>query len=198
MESTPVPSFEAHALSEDLVRRAQGGDVDAWDNLYQRNRDALLFTIRCRMGTALRGRLESEDVLQSVIKDALTDIRRFRSRGPGSLVRWLHACAIHKIQSKAARWNAQKRRGEVCADQSAIDQHAKQRAQPQYSKPERWERLEKAVSELPPLMREVVLLRNVEGLTNIEAAAVLKKSTEAVSKLHARALVKLGASLKSV
>ena len=43
-------------LSLELVQRIQAGDRSAWEALYLRYRDRLLFAIRCRLGPALRSR----------------------------------------------------------------------------------------------------------------------------------------------
>ena len=45
-------------------------------------------------------------------------------------------------------------------------------------------------------MREVVLLRSIEGLGNDEAAALVGKSPEATSKAYNRALARLGALMQ--
>ena len=84
-------------LSLELVRRIQAGDREAWDGLYLRYHDALLFAIRCRLGSRLRARLQSEDVLHSVIKDAMKDLARFEPRGAGALGHYLHVCVLNKI-----------------------------------------------------------------------------------------------------
>ncbi len=186
---------DAVDLSTEIVRRIQSGDESAWDALYRRYRDPLLLSIRCRLGAALRSRLQSEDVLQSVVKDALTDLARFEPRGEGSLGHYLHVCVLNKIRNKADHFGASRRRGGVALTDSVAGHLAAPDATPRYLDEPRFERLERAVARLPDAMREVVLLRQVEGLSNKEAAEVLERSPEATSKLHNRALARLGAVL---
>jgi RNA polymerase sigma factor (sigma-70 family) len=180
-------------ISLELVDRIQSGDASAWEEFYARYHDPLLFAIRCRLGTGLRSRLQSEDVLQSVVADAFRDLARFRPLGPGSLSHYLHVCVLNKIRSKAEFHAASKRSGAVPLSESLAESLAAQEGPDlDYVDAARYERLERALSVLPEDMREAVLLRAVEGLSNQEAAAALGKSEEATSKLYNRALARLG------
>ena len=197
MPPPDIPSGPPADLSLELVRRVQAGDSTAWEDLYRRYHDGLLFAIRCRLGSGLRRWLQSEDILQSVVKDALGDLARFEPRGPGSLQHYLHVCVLNKIRSKASHFAARKRDGEPRVSGSVLDALPGQDAGPRYHDGPRYERLERGLEQLPEAMREVVLLRSVEGLRNEEAAAVLKKTPAATSKLYHRALARLGAWIES-
>jgi RNA polymerase sigma-70 factor (ECF subfamily) len=52
-------------------------------------------------------------------------------------------------------------------------------------------RLASALQQLPEHYREVVMLRNLQGLSFIETAQRMGRSVDSVEKLWARALVKL-------
>jgi RNA polymerase sigma-70 factor (ECF subfamily) len=184
-----VPGDE---VSLELVGRIQAGDRGAWEQVYARYHDPLLFSIRCRLGPELRSRLQSEDVLHSVVADAFRDLERFEARGPGSLARYLHVCVLNKIRSKAEFHAALKRSGDVPLSDSIAERLAGGAGEPAYFDEPRYGRLERALAALPEEMREAVLLRAVEGLSNREAAAVLGKNEEAASKLYNRALARLG------
>ena len=62
---------------------------------------------------------------------------------------------------------------------------------PQYRDSERFERLERGIEGLPNDMREVILLRKVEGLPSKEVARILGRSDDAVRKLYSRSLARL-------
>ncbi len=183
--------------SADLAARIRAGDPAAWEALYARYRDVLLFSIRCRLGSRLRARLDSEDVLQSVVKDAVSDLRRFEPRADGALGRYLHVCVLNKIRSKADHFDAEKRRGEVPLTESVEGRLSAPPETVGYRDAARFEPLERALALLPESQREVVLLRRIEGLSNAEAAAAIGRSEEATSKLHARALRALGNLLQA-
>jgi RNA polymerase sigma-70 factor (ECF subfamily) len=193
MDTGPEPSAD---VSRALVERIQAGDRQAFEELYLRYHDPLLFTIRSRLGPTLRSRLQSEDILQSVVMDALGDLDRFEARGPGSLGHYLHVCVLNKIRNKAEFFSAQKRAGALPLSESLADRlPASLESGPRYIDTERYAKLERAIAQLPENMREVVLLRSVEGLSNREAAEIVGKSPEAVSKIHNRAVARLGLAL---
>jgi len=182
-------------LSLEIVQRIRQGDRDAWERLYRRYHDALLLAIRCRLGARLRARVESEDILQSVVRDAMGDLEHFEPRGPGSLRHYLHVCVLNKIRAKAQYFAAAKRSGEEPLSASALERVPAAPEAPAYLDAERYEKLEKGLGLLPESLREALLLRTVEGLTNQEAARVLGKSEEATSKLYNRALARLAGLL---
>jgi RNA polymerase sigma-70 factor (ECF subfamily) len=182
--------------SLEVLRRAQAGDRSAFEQLYLRHRDALLLSVRCRLSPSLRARLSSEDVLQSVVADVLSDIGRFEPRGQGALAHWLHAAVLNKLRNKADWYGASKRAGDMQLSDSLVGRlAARSQDAPGYLEPERWVALEAALAGLPAEMREAVLLRTIEGLSNADAAAALRKSPDAASKLYQRALARLGARL---
>ena len=184
-------------LSMELVLRVKRGDRSAWEDLYRRYHDPLLLAIRARLGRKLRSHLQSEDVLQSVVKDALSDLAKFEPRGPGSLAHYLHVCVLNKIRVKAQYHGAAKRDGGVALSDSLAERLAQPKAsEAAYFEPERFGRFEQGIAGLPESMREVILLRTVEGLSNANAAHVLGKSPEAASKLYNRALARLAATAR--
>jgi RNA polymerase sigma-70 factor (ECF subfamily) len=195
-EQDAIPPGPEGDLSLALVRRIQGGDRAAWQDLYARYHDALLLTIRCRLGAGLRGRVQSEDILQSVVKDALSELERFEPRGVGSLRRYLHACVVNKIRATASRDVAGARGRARQASTTELDQLPSAAGDAlDYFDGERFGRLERAMRALPDAMREVVILRTIEGASNEEAASLLGKTPEATSKLYNRALARLGTSV---
>ena len=184
------------AASTELVRRIQSGEAGAWDDLYRRYHDSLLFSIRCRLSPSLRTRVGSEDVFQSVVRAALSDLGRFEPRGPGSLSRYLHTAVLNRIRNAADWHGAAKRAGEVRVPDGELESIAAPDAQSDYIDFERWSKLERALFELEPEAREVVILRTVEGCSNAEAAEALGRTPESASKLYNRALARLGTRLE--
>lgn len=176
--------------SIELLARIQAGDQEAWNDLYLRYRDRLLFTIRCRLGPLLRSRLQSEDVLHSVVREALSDLARFAPQDDGALGRYLHVCVLNKIKKKGNFFQAQCRAGDQPLSETLLAQ-VPASGPDRYIDHERYDALERALHDLPDAMREVVLLRTVQGHSNLEAAAALGKSPEATSKLYRRAVARM-------
>lgn len=181
--------------SVQLLARIQAGDQEAWNDLYLRYRDRLLFAIRCRLGPALRARLQSEDVLHSVVRQALVDLARFEPQDETALGRYLHVCVRNKIRKKGVFFGAQKRAGDETLSDSLLLRLPPTGPQG-YLDADRYEALERAMERLPEPMREVVLLRTVDGLSNQEAATTIGKTPEATSKLHQRAIARLAVAME--
>ncbi|MCA8976873.1 MAG: sigma-70 family RNA polymerase sigma factor [Planctomycetes bacterium] len=182
------------ANSIELLRRIQSGDQQAWDELYLRYRDRLLFSIRCQLGSALRQRLQSEDVLHSVVREALGSLQRFEASDEKALGRYLHQCVLNKVRKKGNFFLAQRRAGDVPLSHSLLERLPAS-GPGCYLDHDRYAALEQAVDRLPEPMREVVLLRGVQGLSNREAAVAIGKSAEATSKIYQRAIARLGVAL---
>jgi len=178
-------------VSLELLRRAKDGEPGAWDALYLRYRDRLLLYTRCRLGPGLRTRLQTEDILQSVFKDVVSDLDRFDPKDREALDRYLHVCVLNKIRTKCEYFGAQKRAGDVPLTDTVIEGVSGEN-ELGYWDAELYEKLERAIDRLPEAMREVLFLRTFENRSNQEAAHTLNKSPEAVSKIYNRALAKLG------
>lgn len=185
-------------ITVELLARIRAGEEEAWEALYRRYHDDLLFAVRAHLGPGLRGNLESEDVLQSVAIQALKALPDFEPRGPGSLRHYLHKMIVNKIRDRADYHAAAKRGGGVRLASTDLhrlpDREATDR-EPTYQD-ERFVELERAMRLLPPEMERVLVLRRVDGLSSKEAAEVLGKSDAAVRKLYSRAVARLGTLMK--
>ncbi len=175
----------------DLVDRIQRGEEGAWDALYRRYHDELLFVVRMNLGKKLRGALESEDVLQSVALAAFRALPDFEPNGPDSMRRFLHTLVLNKIRDRADHFGAQKRAGGVQLTDTIAAALGGDAGPPTYYESERFERLERALRQLPEDMREVVLLRKIDDMPSKEVARLVGSSDAAVRKLYSRAMARL-------
>lgn len=192
MSSFPAAPNEARTL--EVLARIKGGDDTAWDELYRRYHDELLFVVRTKLGSRLRSVLESEDVLQSVALEAFQALPRFEHRGEGSLRRFLHTLVVNKIRDRADTWRAEKRDGSVPLTDQVLEITPQSEIVPTYYD-ERYERLERVLATLPDDMREVLVLRKMEGHSSKEVAELVGKSDAAVRKLYSRGLARLSTQL---
>ncbi len=177
----------AGRVTEEMVARIQAGEHDVWNDLYKHYRDALLLTVRCRLGPRLRARLDSEDILQSVFGDALRELDRFEWRGEGSLRHFLGTLVTHKVRNHVRKLETKKRKGEVPLTggiEAVPDRLA-------YQNKVVFDRLDRCIRQLPEDMAEVVLLRKIEGLSSQEAGEILGKTDAAVRKIYSRAMKRL-------
>jgi RNA polymerase sigma-70 factor, ECF subfamily len=178
-------------LTTELLSRIRDGDRAAWNDLYARYRDRLLFAIRCRLGAKLREKLESEDVLQSVMMEALGELPTFAPRGPESLRRFLHVLIERKIRDRADTFGAEKRAG-AAPLHAVAEPVAKTPSEAfDYLDGPRYRALERAMERLPDDLREMILLRKIDGLSSEEVAKRTGLTDDAVRKRTSRAMARL-------
>jgi RNA polymerase sigma-70 factor (ECF subfamily) len=168
-----------------LVRKAQDGQREAFDELAARYRLRLDSLIRARLGDALRAREEVEDIRQETILRAFQSLGSFRWKGEDSFIRWLGGIAGHVIQEAAKRGKK-----EPVARLDREPPAEEPSGGKVLCRNERFDRLEDALNALSPDHRQVILLARVEGLPLREVAERMGRSREAVRQMLWRALQK--------
>ena len=171
---------------EDLIKRAQEGDRKSMDALLEDHRSSLLAFIELRMGARLRGRMESQDVVQQTFLKAIQSIEDFQWQGDGSFLRWLSGIAGNVVLDLA-----DPRRRKLPVRLEADPPAPGVSPSKALRRDERFDRLREAIDALSPQHREVVLLARIEGLPVKEIAKRLNLTPNAISQLLWRALQKL-------
>jgi RNA polymerase sigma-70 factor (ECF subfamily) len=155
------------------------------------------------MGRELRSKLESMDLVQDVLFSALRDLGDFTYKDEGDLMRWLSKIAENRLRDNVDKLHADKRdiRKEVRLDHHGQTTQGRFFAVPDpidattpsviMSRKEEFDELAKAMDELKPEYKEVILLTKIEGLSYKEISDNLGKSSEAVRKLVSRAMTAL-------
>ena len=166
-----------------LLDAARAGDTDALETLLERYQPKVL-----RFGLRMcRDFADAEDVVQETLLAAARGLRTFR--GGASLSTWLYTIARSYCIKK-------RRRSKFAPKyEASLDDEAKQEAR-RIPAPERSPEqsamdnelqgaLAEAIDSLEPMYKEVLLLRDMEGLTAPEVAQVVDASVSAVkSRLH--------------
>jgi RNA polymerase sigma-70 factor (ECF subfamily) len=196
-----APHDSADLPTIELLQRVQQGDLPAREALFARYRERVLAIARVRLSAGLRRHLESVDILQEALLEAVRGLERFEMRDESSLIRWLAVLVERRIAARARALRAVKR------DHAEASPDAEGR-EPERSAPEpspsdqaiaheQGARVQAALAGLPERQRELILLRDYAG-TSWEAIAseLGLPSPDAARMLHARALVKLGAELR--
>ncbi len=170
---------------EDLVASAQAGDRDAFQAIVERFQARLENQIRSRMGAAARATVEVEDVLQETFTDAFESIKKLKWQGEECFYRWLGSIAEHLIwaavQKKAK--SPLKLELDVPAKETSPSKNVRRN--------ERFDRLENALNKLSEDHRKVIVLARLERLGINEVARRMGRSSNAVKKLLARALLEM-------
>jgi RNA polymerase sigma-70 factor (ECF subfamily) len=163
-----------------LLAAVRGGDERAVGTLLERYAPAVY-----RFGAKLcRDPEDARDVMQDTLLAAARGLRKFR--GGASLSTWLFTIArSFCIKARRRRMGAPSDRDLLAYDDArqvpAVDRMPDQVAQER----EVGGAIEAAIASLDAVSREVLVLRDVEGLTALEVAQVLGIGVDAVkSRLH--------------
>jgi RNA polymerase sigma-70 factor (ECF subfamily) len=188
---------------DELKQRLAAGDASALGELLQVKRLPLLAFIERQLGTALRRKVEPEDVLQEASAEAVralsgTDLS---DRDPFG---WLCQIAERKIIDLHRRhFGAQKRDAgrEVPLGSPGGDTHAPglinllvmsmTTPSQAFSRDAREVRLTEALAQLPQEQQAALRMRYVESLPSKEIAEKLGKTDAAVRVMLSRSLKKL-------
>jgi RNA polymerase sigma-70 factor, ECF subfamily len=199
--SEPTPDS---AETDGLLRQARAGDRAAFERLFARHRDDLCRVVALRLDARLRARLDPSDVVQESQLVAFRRLDDFLTRRPMSFRLWLRKTTHEQLLKARRRHLGTARRAagrEIpLPERSSLDlaRHLLAGSESPGAELERQElarRVGRALARLPEADREVLLMRNFEGLSNPEVGALLDLDPGTVSKRHGRALLRLRALL---
>jgi RNA polymerase sigma-70 factor (ECF subfamily) len=180
--------------------KISSGQRDAFNELFDRHRTALRQAVQLRLDRRLRARVDASDIVQEAQMQAYRRLDDYLRRRPMPFSLWLRKTAQEQIANHR-RAHLETARRSVHREQPFPDESSMMIAGPllaRGSSPSRhiarreYQRLVvEAVNELADVDREILLMRNVEGLSQREIAHVLELSHDAVRKRYGRALLKL-------
>ena len=176
--SDDVPSVE-------LVRRAQAGDRQALDRLFQRYLPILRRWAAGRLPRWARDLLDTDDMIQETMVRTFRNIEGFVPRHDGAFGAYLRQALLNRIRDELRKAQARPRRGEIPEDLPADGASPLEEA----IGSEAVENYERALSRLDEDARTIVLARIEMGMSYEEiAAAANRPSAEAARKAVSRAL----------
>jgi RNA polymerase sigma-70 factor (ECF subfamily) len=186
-----VRRVEAHSNKitadelQQLVRRAQGGDADAWEALYRLSYPALLGYARRR----LTRRDEADDAVSETFARAYTRIDAFHWEGAG-FNGWMFGILRNVVLEahRRDRINGKRLMARMENDEDLLHDLLLN---------EEFGAVREAFACLSPEDQEVLELRVVAGLAADEVAAVVGKRAGAVRMAQSRALTRLRAVLQT-
>ena len=166
--------------SHDTLRRAQGGDAQALDELI-----TLIQPLLYRFSVKMCGTPEdAEEVLQDTLITVVRSVQDFR--GASSFSTWAYTiarnfCLKRRRKSKFAP-----------NEEESLDWQHSERLMSTEPNPEEdvadlelWKQLRAGIQRIEPDYREILVLRDIEGLSAKEVAEVVELSVPAVkSRLH--------------
>jgi RNA polymerase sigma-70 factor (ECF subfamily) len=168
---------------DELLAAARAGDAPALETLLERHQGQVY-----RFGMKMcRDPEDAKDVLQDTLLAMARSVRDFR--GASSISTWLYTiarsfCIKKRRKSKFAPAQERSLDTELAAEATELEDPSKTPDE-QLAGKQIERALERAIETLDPTYREVLLLRDVEGLTAPEVAEILGIGVQAVkSRLH--------------
>ena len=178
----------------ELVERLRAGEEEAFVALVARHHASMLRLARSFVSSAA----VAEEVVQDTWMGVLRGIDGFAGRS--SFKTWLLRILVNRARTTGMR---ERRSGAIGAAVPAVDASRFDAAGAWSSPPQHWvqdsddrmlaqslsQRIEETMQELPPRQREVVTLRDVDGLSGREVCQVLD-----ISEANQRVLLHRGRS----
>jgi RNA polymerase sigma-70 factor (ECF subfamily) len=180
--------------------RIRAGDRDAFNDLFDRYRDRLRQAVELRLDPRLRARIDASDVVQEAQMEAYRRLDDYLLRAPMPFGIWLRKTAQDRLHNQRRDHLKAKKRS-VDREQPFPERSSMMISAPflqrgvsatsHFTKREYQRLVAQAVGQLDELDREILLMRNVEGLSQRAIAQVLDVSHDWVRKRYGRALLKL-------
>jgi RNA polymerase sigma-70 factor (ECF subfamily) len=190
-----VPTVELRNLQPDdlvLVKRCQGGDKEAFRLLVERYQ-------RRAYAQAL-GMLKDKDEAMDVAQEAFVKVYKYldQFKGDSSFFTWLYRIVANLCVDRLRRTTCRSPQSQEFDDSIGQDEMAgagilstRLGSNPQKAalRVELAQKLEEALEKIPEKHREILLLREVDGMSYEDLARVLKipKGTVMSRLFHARA-----------
>jgi RNA polymerase sigma-70 factor (ECF subfamily) len=182
----PKSSDSIRQTSEtDLVRRAVGGEAQAFAELYDRYADRVYAFLRRRTPNEQL----AEDLTSETFLRAWDHLDSFRP-GRAPFGAWLFRVARNLMID-----HSRKRKAETSIEVVLLPDDDSPSVEAAVAQRFEWDRLERAMENLTVLQREVLTLRFIEGLETAEVAQVLDRRPGAIRALQMRGLQTLADSL---
>lgn len=178
-----IPVTQQVRRDEDLVAQAQAGDEAAFTELVHRH-ESRVYTLALKM---LHNPADAEDVLQETFISVLRGLPQFR--GDSAFSTWLYRIAYNATLMKLRKFSSLVPLDEALeSDESEMPRELTDWTHdPESALVNQETRIEMqaAVDTLSTPLRSVFVLRDVDGLSTEQTAAVLQVSEQVVkTRLH--------------
>jgi RNA polymerase sigma-70 factor, ECF subfamily len=203
---------DAEGQPDGLLQRLKEGGEQVLAGLFSQHRERLWRMVNFRLDPRLRGRVDADDILQEAYLDAAQRIEHYDGGTATSFFVWLRMVVsqtlidVHRRHLGAQMRDAGRevsihgQRYPQATSASLTFQMLGNLTSPTQAavRAEAAGRLEKALDDMDPIDREVLVLRHFEELTNSEVAEELGIQQKAASIRYVRAVRRLKAILSHV
>ena len=192
----------------ELIRRARAGEVEVLDELISHYRPYLKLLARLHRKPELASKLDDSDMVQETSARAAQNFAEFRGTTEAEFAAWLRTSMARVAAQSLRHFRQQRRDVQLERDLiNSIDESSRRLAgelqqtreaspSEQVARRERAVLVAAALEELPENYREIIILRDFEGLTFEESGRRTGRSGPAARQLWARAVFMLRDKLK--
>jgi RNA polymerase sigma-70 factor (ECF subfamily) len=188
------------AETERLLELARGRDARAFDQLFAVHRAYLRKVVELRLDQRLRARVDPSDVVQEAQLEAFQRLPEYFERRPMPFRLWLRKTTQQRLSMlrrfhlgtacRAARREVPLPERSSVALAWGLLAPGQTPSQALLDR-ERRQRVQEAIALLNEGDREVLVMRNLEALSNAEVAEVLEVDPNTASRRYGRALLRL-------
>jgi RNA polymerase sigma-70 factor (ECF subfamily) len=185
----------------ELLDRARAGDRVALDRLFGMCRSYIAVVAQGQVASWLDAKFDASDLAQQTMMEAYSAFADFRGQTSGEWLAWLRRILARNAIDLARRYGTAGKRA-VCREVSLNGPAESSGPPDSLASPssvvlahERELLLAEALMQLSPDHRQVIILRNLEGLPFDEVAARMERSRPAAQMLWMRAIHALQAIL---
>jgi RNA polymerase sigma-70 factor (ECF subfamily) len=184
----PAIDLKLKSLPDELlIELTLAGRQESFSALMDRHMDC----VRRRINGLVRNRSDAEDVAQEVQLKVWLNLSSFRS--DSSFRTWMVRIAIneslqwHRSAKRRSQWDSEELDGLTASTESAFQAYARKEAA---------NAVRRAMEQLPSQFHQIVVLRDLAGLTTKEAAQSLNSSPQLVKTRLFRARKLLAKTLR--
>src|SRR3989338_152614 len=185
-----------------LIGRAKAGEDQALNLLLERYMSRILKIVRMRLGPKLRTKMESMDIVQEVMIRAINGFEKFDAKNEAAFLHWISKLVQNESGDLDDYHGAAKRDFKQEADNkknSSIDSsllsnipaNSEYRPSFQLRLKEEVLELEAALDQLPEKQRDVIVMRQYEGMAFKEIGNEIGCNEDAARMQYARGIDKL-------
>jgi RNA polymerase sigma-70 factor (ECF subfamily) len=193
-----------------LLEALRRGDAAAQGEILLRYQPWLRLLARVQLDSRFQGKFDASDIVQQTLLEACRALPQFRGGTEAELRAWLRQILAHVLAHEIRRYHGTQQRDvdrELSLDQALAESSQRlgdMLAAPGLSPSEQAAHNEQEVlladvlARLPEDYREVIILRNLEGLPHEEVARRMGRNVGAARMLWVRALARLRQELEAL
>jgi RNA polymerase sigma-70 factor (ECF subfamily) len=186
-----------------LLEQARAGDAPTLGRLLELYRTYMVVLARIQIGRRLQGKVDASDVVQEAFLGAYRDFPQFRGTTDKEFRGWLRQILASLLANLVRHYHGTQRRDIALERQLALELEQSSQAldrglvasqsSPSQQAIRREESLllADALGRLPEDLRELLILRHLEGLSFPEVARRMGRTVDSVKKQWPRALASL-------